>query len=174
MAKIKDQDLVSNAFNITEKAKRFAEEYVYNDGSKTKEECAISAGYAKESASVRASELTNPRLYAIVVKYIEHLQNQLASKYQVTYGRHIRKLAEIRDLAIDKGNFTSAVAAEVQRGRAAGLYIERKEIRTGSLESLSIEDLKTKIKTLVGDYKPLLDEGVDEATIITQDNKLDS
>ena len=174
MAKIKDQDLVSNAFNITEKAKRFAEEYVYNDGSKTKEECAISAGYAKESASVSASELTNPRMYPKVVKYIEHLQNQLASKYQVTYGRHIRKLAEIRDLAIDKGNFTSAVAAEVQRGRAAGLYIERKEIRTGSLESLSIEDLKTKIKTLVGDYKPLLDEGVDEATIITQDNKLDS
>ena len=172
MAKIKDQDLVSNAFNITEKAKRFAEEYVYNDGSKTKEECAISAGYAKESASVRASELTNPRMYPKVVKYIEHLQNQLASKYQVTYGRHIRKLAEIRDLAIAKGNFT--VAAEVQRGRAAGLYIERKEIRTGSLESLSIEDLKTKIKTLVGDYKPLLDEGVDEATIITQDNKLDS
>ena len=128
MAKIKDQDLVSNAFNITEKAKRFAEEYVYNDGSKTKEECAISAGYAKESASVRASELTNPRMYPKVVKYIEHLQNQLASKYQVTYGRHIRKLAEIRDLAIDKGNFTSAVAAEVQRGRAAGLYIERKAV----------------------------------------------
>ena len=174
MAKIKDQDLVSNAFNITEKAKRFAEEYVYNDGSKTKEECAISAGYAKESASVRASELTNPRMYPKVVKYIEHWQNQLASKYQVTYGRLIRKLAEIRDRAIDRGNFTSAVAAEVQRGRAAGLYIERKEIRTGSLESLSIEDLKTKIKTLVGDYKPILDEGVDEATIITQDNKLDS
>ena len=123
MAKIKDQDLVSNAFNITEKAKRFAEEYVYNDGSKTKEECAVSAGYAKESASVRASELTNPRMYPKVVKYIEHLQNQLSNKYQVTYGRHIRKLAEIRDLAIDKGNFTSAVAAEVQRGRAAGLYI---------------------------------------------------
>ena len=85
MAKIKDQDLVSNAFNITEKAKRFAEEYVYNDGSKTKEECAISAGYAKESASVRASELTNPRMYPKVVKYIEHLQNQLASKYPVSY-----------------------------------------------------------------------------------------
>ena len=170
MAKIKDQDLVSNAFNITEKAKRFAEEYVYNDGSKTKEECAISAGYAKESASVRASELTNPRMYPKVVKYIEHLQNQLASKYQVTYGRHIRKLAEIRDLAIDKGNFTSAVAAEVQRGRAAGLYVERKEIRTGSLESLSIEEIKSKIKTLVGDYKPLLDESINESKIIEHES----
>ena len=34
-----------------------------------------------------------------------------------------------------------------------------------------IEDLKIKIKTLVGDYKPLLDEGIDEATIINQDPK---
>ena len=96
--------------------------------------------------------------------------NQLANKYQVTYGRHIRKLAEIRDLAIEKGNFTSAVAAEVQRGRAAGLYVERKEIRTGSLESLSIEDLKTKIKSLVGDYKPLLDESINESKIIEHES----
>ena len=159
---------------ISEKARRFAHEYVYNDGSKTKEECALSAGYSKSSAKSRASELTNPRKYPAVVRYIQDLQAEVNAKFDVSYGRHIRKLAEIRDLAIDKGNFTSAVAAEVQRGRAAGLYIERKEIRTGSLESLSIEDLKTKIKTLVGDYKPLLDEGVDEATIITQDNKLDS
>jgi hypothetical protein len=109
-------------------------------------------------------------MFPKVVKYIEHLQNQLANKYQVTYGRHIRKLAEIRDLAIEKGNFTSAVAAEVQRGRAAGLYVERKEIRTGSLESLSIEDLKTKIKSLVGDYKPLLDESINESKIIEHES----
>jgi hypothetical protein len=109
-------------------------------------------------------------MFPKVVKYIEHLQNQLANKYQVTYGRHIRKLAEIRDLAIEKGNFTSAVAAEVQRGRAAGLYVERKEIRTGSLESLSIEEIKSKIKTLVGDYKPLLDESINESKIIEHES----
>jgi|TARA_Y100000816_G_scaffold277236_1_gene247177 phage terminase small subunit len=170
MAEKKDKKLTTASFDITDKAKRFAEEYVYNDGSKTKEECAIAAGYAKESASVRASELTNPRMFPKVVKYIEHLQNQLANKYQVTYGRHIRKLAEIRDLAIEKGNFTSAVAAEVQRGRAAGLYVERKEIRTGSLESLSIEEIKSKIKTLVGDYKPLLDESINESKIIEHES----
>ena len=170
MAEKKDKKLTTASFDITDKAKRFAEEYVYNDGSKTKEESAIAAGYAKESASVRASELTNPRMFPKVVKYIEHLQNQLANKYQVTYGRHIRKLAEIRDLAIEKGNFTSAVAAEVQRGRAAGLYVERKEIRTGSLESLSIEEIKSKIKTLVGDYKPLLDESINESKIIEHES----
>ena len=170
MAEKKDKKLTTASFGITDKAKRFAEEYVYNDGSKTKEECAITAGYAKESASVRASELTNPRMFPKVVKNFDHLQTQLGNKYQVTYGRHIRKLAEIRDLAIEKGNFTSAVAAEVQRGRAAGLYVERKEIRTGSLESLSIEEIKSKIKTLVGDYKPLLDESINESKIIEHES----
>ena len=58
----------------------------------------------------------------------------------------------------------------MQRGRAAGLYVERKEIRTGSLESLSIEDLKTKIKSLVGDYKPLLDESINESKIIEHES----
>ena len=43
----------------------------------------------------------------------------------MTFGRHVKKLAEIRDAALEKGNYTAAVAAETQRGRAAGLYVER-------------------------------------------------
>ena len=78
-------------------------------------------------------------------------------KYEVTFGRHVKKLADIRDQAIDKGNLTAAVSAEVQRGRAAGLYVERKEVRTGSLESLSEIEIKKRIQKLLGDYKPLLE-----------------
>ena len=128
-----------------------------NDGSKTKEECALSAGYSKSSARVRASELTNPQKYPEVCKYIEELQTQVNQKYNVTFGRHVKKLAEIRDAALEKGNYTAAVAAETQRGRAAGLYVERKEVRTGSLESLSEIELKKKMRELVLDYKPMLE-----------------
>jgi phage terminase small subunit len=46
---------------LTEMQKKFAYELVTNEGRKTKTECAIDAGYDKESAHVRASELTNPR-----------------------------------------------------------------------------------------------------------------
>jgi len=66
-------------------------------------------------------------------------------------------LAEIRDQALEKGNLTAAVSAEVQRGRAAGLYIDRKEIRTGSLESLSEIELKQRIDGFLKDYAPLLE-----------------
>lgn len=153
-----------NEKHLTVKQARFAKEYVYNDGSKTQTECALDAGYAETSAAVRASELTNPQKYPLVVRYIQELQGELDKKYEVTFGRHVRELAKIRDKAIDKGNLTAAVSAEVQRGRAAGLYVERKEVRTGTLESLSEIEIKNRIKKLLGDYKPLLE--VEDAVII--------
>ena len=146
-----------NSKHLTDKQKRFAREFVYNDGTKTKTECAVDAGYGKSSAHVRASELTNPRKFPLVVRYIQELQNEVQQKFDVTFDRHIRKLAEIRDQAIDKGNLTAAVSAEVQRGRAAGIYVERKEIRTGTLEALSEKQIKQKIDALLADYQPLLE-----------------
>ena len=88
-------------------------------------------------------------------------------KYEVTFGRHVSKLAEIRDQALENNNLTAAVSAEVQRGRAAGIYVERKEIRTGTLEALSEKQLREKIDGLLADYKPLIEaeEGAFEETI---------
>ena len=103
------------------------------------------------------AELTNPRKYPLVVRRIQELEKELQQKFDVTFDRHIRKLSEIRDEAMKKGNLTAAVSAEVQRGRAAGLYVERKEIRTGTLESLSEKEIKEKIDGLLADYKPLLE-----------------
>jgi phage terminase small subunit len=140
-----------NTKHLTDKQIRFAREYVYNDGSKTQTECAVNAGYSKSSAHVRASELTNPRKFPVVVRYIQELEHELNAKYEVTFARHVRKLADIRDEAIKKGNLTAAVSAEVQRGKAAGLYVERKEIRTGTLESLSEKEIKQKIVVLICD-----------------------
>ena len=51
--------------------------------------------------------------------------------------------------------------AEVARGKAAGLYIEQKIIRTGKLEDLTTEELEQRMKKIIDDYSPLL-EGVSE------------
>ena len=42
---------------LTELQRRFAHEVVTNEGRKNGTECAISAGYAEDSAGVRAAEL---------------------------------------------------------------------------------------------------------------------
>ena len=49
----------------------------------------------------------------------------------------ISELGKIRQDALAKGAWSAAVNAEVARGKAAGLYIEQKIIRTGKLDDLS-------------------------------------
>ena len=53
---------------LTEMQMNFAHEIVSNEGRKNGFECAGSAGYAEDSARVRASELQNPKVYPLVVK----------------------------------------------------------------------------------------------------------
>ena len=40
--------------------------------------------------------------------------------------------------------------------KAAGLYIDRKIIKTGKLEDLSEQELENKMKQILSDYEPLL------------------
>ena len=54
-------------------------------------------------------------------------------------------------------SWSAAVNAEVARGKAAGLYIEQKIIRTGKLEDLSTEELELRMKQIIDDYSPLLE-----------------
>jgi phage terminase small subunit len=142
---------------LTDIQKRFSELYVYNEGRKTPYECAVEAGYAEDSARVRASELRNPKRYPLVVKYIGELREEVQQKYEVTFEKHIKELARLREEALKKGSFSSAVNAEVSRGKAAGLYIEQKIIKTGKLEDMSEQELEQRMKEIVDQYSPILD-----------------
>jgi len=143
---------------LTEMQKRFALELVANEGRKTKYECAIDAGYAKDRARVTGSELTNPQKYPMVVQYIGQLREEYQKKYEVTYERHISELAKLREESRKKGAWSAAINAEVARGKAAGLYIEQKIIRTGKLEDLTTEELELRMKQIIDDYSPILED----------------
>ena len=144
---------------LTEMQMKFAHEIVTNEGRMNGEECARNAGYAHDSARVSASELQNPRRFPLVVKYIGELREEYQKKYAVTFERHISELAKIRIDALKKGAWSAAVNAEVARGKAAGLYIEQKIIRTGKLDDLSTEELEARMKEIIDQYSPIL-EGV--------------
>ena len=77
-------------------------------------------------------------------------------KYEVTYDGHVAELGKIRERALKKGAWSAAVNAETNRGKAAGLYIDRKIIKTGKLEDMSEEELEAKMKQILDDYAPLL------------------
>ena len=145
---------------LTEMQQKFCHELVTNEGRKTKTECAISAGYAEDRATITASELTNPRKYPLVVKHIGELREEYQKKYEVSFGNHIAELAKLRDEARGKKAWSAAVNAEVARGKAAGLYVEQKIIRTGKLEDLTAEELESRMAQIIDEYSPIL-EGVE-------------
>ena len=145
---------------LTEQQIKFANLLIAEEGRKTATQCAIEAGYAKESARQAASKLQNPKLYPLVVQYIGELRAEWQKKYEVTFGSHVTELAKLRDEARDKKAWSAAVNAEVARGKAAGLYIEQKIIRTGKLEDLTTEELESRMKQIIDDYSPIL-EGVE-------------
>ena len=144
---------------LTEMQQRFAEFLVFGgpEGPMTQGEAAIAAGYSTKRARQEGSELCNPKLSPLVVKYIGQLKEERLRKHEVTYEGHVAELARLREAALKKGSFSSAVNAEANRGKAAGLYIDRKIIKTGKLEDLSEQELEAKMKQILDDYAQIID-----------------
>jgi len=145
---------------LTEQQIKFSNLLISEQGRMTATACAIEAGYAKDSARQAASKLQNPKLFPLVVQYIGEIREEWQKQFEVTFGNHIAELAKLRNEARDKKAWSAAVNAEVARGKAAGLYIEQKIIRTGKLEDLSTEELELRMKQIIDDYSPIL-EGVE-------------
>jgi phage terminase small subunit len=143
---------------LTEMQQRFAEFVVFGgvDGPMTQGEAAIAAGYSPKRARSEGSELLNPRLSPLVVQHVGKLKEERLKKFAVSYDGHVAELSRIKELALKKGSFSSAVNAETNRGKAAGLYIERKIIKHGKLEDMSEQELEAKMKQILDDYAPIL------------------
>ena len=144
---------------LTEMQQRFAEFLVFGgpEGPMTQTEAALAAGYSPKRARQEGSELCNPKLSPLVVKYIGQLKEERLRKHEVTYEGHVAELARLREAALKKGSFSSAVNAEANRGKAAGLYIDRKIIKTGKLEDMSEQELEAKMKQILDDYSQIID-----------------
>ena len=152
---------------LTEMQQRFAEFVVFGgpEGPMTQTEAALAAGYSPKRARQEGSELTNPKLSPLVVKYIGQLKEERLRKHEVTYEGHLAELARLREAALKKGSFSSAVNAEANRGKAAGLYIDRKIIKTGKLEDLSEQELEAKKKQILDDYGQLINVTPNESEL---------
>ena len=143
---------------LTEMQMRFAEFVVFGgpEGPMTQGEAAIAAGYSAQRSRQEGSELLNPRLSPLVVHYVGSLKEERLKKFEVSYEGHVAELARLREMALKKGSFSSAVNAETNRGKAAGLYIERKIIKHGKLEDMTELELEQKMKQILDDYAPIL------------------
>jgi len=155
---------------LTEMQKRFCQYLVFGgpDGPVNKMEAAEMAGYSPKRARVEGSELTNPRHSPLVVKYRDELEQERNLKFGVNYDGHVAELARIKSLALKKNSFSAAVNAETNRGKAAGLYIDRKIIKHGKLEDMTEEQLEMKMAQIEEDYESLLSDDVVDAIEVNE------
>ena len=141
------------ADGLTEKQRIFVEIYTANEGRLTPTECARQSGYKLERAATTASELLNVKKYPKVVNAVVKRRNEISDTHKVEMNKHVQELARLRDKALGEKSYSAAVNAERLRGQAAGLYIDRKEIRTGSIDSMSREEVLLKLKEIGLDGK---------------------
>jgi phage terminase small subunit len=77
------------------------------------------------SVNQAASKLmTDPNISSRV----EELRKPVVEAAQITLGSHLKRLQALSKKAEDSGQMSAAIAAEVARGKASGLYIERTEL----------------------------------------------
>ena len=134
---------------LTKQEWTFVKEYVTGDGEVTLAEAARRAGYPERTLKWHSRKLTDPHQSPHIVQAIQELRTELAVKHGTSFERHMKDMQRIRDMALAAGAYSAAVAAEYRRGQALGtIYVERKEIRVGTIDSMSKEEVIKKLEEI--------------------------
>jgi phage terminase small subunit len=139
---------------LTKRERKLLTILVERDGEVTRTQAGIEAGYPKRSASTQVSALLNGAKNPHFVRALRMARAEVDEMYATDRRRHLRKLAELRDAAVESGQIPAAIQAEYRRGQAAEepIYVERKEVRTGSLDQMSREDVERELDRLRREY----------------------
>lgn len=122
-----------------EECEKVAQLFFIHNGNPKKISAAMNLGF----------ELTTADLHSYRIrKYIVQENNR--SLTLVTREEHLRKLAEIRDAALnaEKPNHRAALAAEIARGQVSGLYnttLQAEEVDGGKIEDQSTDSIKKQL-----------------------------
>ena len=116
---------------LTAKQEAFAQAVASGKNQSEAYREAYDAGKMKPSSvNVNASKLmadTN------IAQRVKELRAPAAERAQLTLESHLRDLLILRNAAAKDGQFSAAIAAEIARGKASGVHVER------SAQTLTIE-----------------------------------
>lgn len=93
----------------------------------------------KEATINRAAKelMDNPKITARLAE----LRKAAAEATQLTLTTHLSKLAELRDKAAGAQQFSAAITAEISRGKAGGLYVDRAELTGKDGGAIAVEQV---------------------------------
>lgn len=111
---------------LTPKQEAFCAAYIETGNASEAYRRSYSAEKMKPATVNRsAKELLDNRN---ITARLKELQAPMIEEAQLTYGSHLKRLAELAEAAAKAGQFSAAITAEVNRGKVAGLYIEKKQV----------------------------------------------
>ena len=147
---------LSRPKQLSPKQEKFAQLFVYHD--LTKKECALRAGY--KNPSVVASTLLHGVQFNHVQNRISELTESKQLKYGITFDNVSRDLQMIRDAALEDGAYGPAVQAEMGRAKLAGLMIDKKEIKTGTIDQMDRGEVEARLRNLIDKHELVRTETV--------------
>ncbi len=139
---------------LTRREELYVKILVSEDGLVTQREAAIRAGVKPCSAHSRSTEMMKrPRVARAIAEY----RAELDAMYSVTYKRSERDLKVMGRAALDAGAYSAAIQSEIARGKLAGLYTNKSEIRTGSIDALSREEVEKELERIRRGFGEIID-----------------
>jgi hypothetical protein len=140
---------------LTPKQQKFAQNVAKG---MTKKDAAIKAGYSEKKAVKTGYELASKNNPHIQEK-IQALQEKASKKVELDLATHLTDLKDIREGAMRNGAWSAAVTAEVARGKAAGLYVNRSELTVNRVDVMTKQEVLDRMKQLYHDTGGVLPSG---------------
>ena len=138
-------------------------------------EAARKSGFTKHKFGAKAQGSALLRRNPLIANHIIDLLKKEVERQNVSMESHLTELSRLRDEAVDSGQISSAISAEISRGKAAGLYIEKKEVTVNKVETMSDEELRSKLQDLLdgGNMKVVNHVSNGEETLSSIEDQLD-
>ena len=142
---------------------KFIDEYCSKFGEISATQCAINAGYARDSAHTRAHELLDWRQHPEVRQEIDRRLEDTRKVWEIDRDKHLRKLNDIGRKADAKGLYGVSLKAEELRGKVnskwKSLFKNREEMELTNQSMM--EDVWGKEDQAIEDTKQLEKEAND-------------
>lgn len=116
---------------------------------------AYRSAYGAEKTKAASVQQSASRVMANVKvsSRVAELREPAVKKAQMTLESHLDDLKGLRNMAVKKEQFSAAIAAEVARGKASGLYVEKVAV-TGNLFDSLLATVNGSSLKVVPDEQP--------------------
>jgi hypothetical protein len=134
--------------NLDKRLNRRQHLFIWNAVNNPREsliEAASKAGY-KDPRQAANKLMMN----SLVRSEYNYLMNEVKKKYELNYDRAVQDLYDIRDKALKNGSYNAAVAAQGMLLKVGGLIVDRKEVKYGTIDQMSREEVEKRLEQLLG------------------------